>query len=506
MSKEGIRMNHTKALVLALAVAAVSACASGGSGATGEPTETGVQPRDTDGTRAASVHLVQAGLAEGDAARANYQEALTDALTAIEESPQNPKAYLVAGQAAVGLQDWVQADTMFSRAEELYPPYEEQLAAEREEGWVTAYNLGAEALSAGDTDLALEMFQGADRLYAERPEARIALGSLYTNQGDIEAAAEAFERALEILQRDPAEGLNEEQAAAWLESRRMATLNAAELMARTGDHARAAEILENYLEQHGAELDAATTRRVQTALAGFYAQAGEPEKAEAMYEEILGREDLTANEYFQAGIGFFNTGDFERAAESFRTAGELNPYSRDALLNLVQSLYSHASDLEDTEETPERNQQLQELHQEILDTANEVRDLDPLNRNLISFMLRSYRALADLSPEAGEAERLNQQTQTLFREYQNQPYELADVALSMQSDTEVGVTGTFTNLSATAGETVQIQFEIMDAQGQTLDSETFDVTVPDATESVTFTGTLSVPGGEFAGWRYRIVS
>ena len=113
-------------------------------------------------------------------------------MRAIAETPENPKAYLVAGQAAVGLQDWVQADTMFDRALSLNPGYSDQIEAEREAGWVVSYNLGAEALNDGDLDRAAEMFQAADRLYQGRPEARIGLGSLYVNQGDQEAAARAI--------------------------------------------------------------------------------------------------------------------------------------------------------------------------------------------------------------------------------------------------------------------------------------------------------------------------
>lgn len=502
MNQEGNRMKHGKALLLALATVAMTACGStpGAEGAS----PTGPQPRETDATRTAGVHLVQAGLSEGEAAREQYREALTIALRAIDENPDNPKGYLVAGQAAVGLGEWVQADTMFDRAEELFPGYAEQVEAEREQGWVFAYNEGAEAISAGDLDRALEMFRGADRIYQGRPEARVALGSLYAGQGDLEAAADAYVGALEILQRDPPEGLNEEQLDAWQQSRQMAALNAAELLGQRGDFDRAASILQDYLDRYGDELDASTARRAQTALAGFYAQAGDAERAEAMYTEIMGREDLTANEYFQAGIGFFNTGDYDRAAEAFGTAAELNPYSRDSHLNLLQSLYSQAVELEETEETTARNEQLLELYTRILDTADSVRELDPLNRNVVSFMLRSLRAQADLVPQA-EAPRLTDQTQELFREYQNQPYEVSDIGLSMETDNQARISGTLTNLSSPTGESVQLRFEILSQRGQVLDATSIDVTAPEAGEGVTFTGMVDIQGGDFGGWRYTLV-
>lgn len=500
MKQEGNRMRHSIVFLLALSMAAMTGCAPGATGAGGGGDD---DVPETPETRAATMHLVQAGLQEGDAAMEQYRRARDEAMRAIEETPQNPKAYLVAGQAAVGLHDWIQADTMFDRALELHPPYADQVEAEREAGWVVAYNLGAEALSAEDMDRALEMFAAADRLYQGRPEARIALGSLYVNRGELEEAAESYAGALEILDRQPPEGLSEEQLASWQQTRQAAALNAAELLAQTGNFARAAQTLESYLEDYGDELDATTARRARTALAGFYAQAGDAEKAEAMYSEILGREDLSHEEYFQAGIGFFNTGDYARAAEAFGQAAELNPYSRDAQLNLVQSLYSQAIELEQEDQTPARDERLVEIYEEIQERGAAVRDMDPLNRNLVTFVLRSYRSLADLAPQ--RASELNDRAQSIFREYQQQPYEVSDIVMNMESDESVRVGGTLTNLNATAGEQVQLRFELLDDSGQVVGSTMIDVTAPAQTESASFSDTVRVPGGEFAGWRYALV-
>jgi tetratricopeptide (TPR) repeat protein len=493
---------NAKALILALVAATVTACASAGGG---ETEATGPSPRENEATRAASVHLVQAGLAEGEEAEALFQEALTDALTAVEQMPDNPKSYLVAGQAAAGLHQWVRADTMFQRAVDLYPEYEEQIVVEREQAWADAYNMGAEALNQGDLDRALAMFEGADRLYQGRPEAKLALGSVYVNRGNTEAAAEAYLGALEVLSGEPPAEMTEEQAASWAESRRVAAFNAAQLLAQTGDFERAAQTLQSFLDQYEAGLDAETALQARTALAGFLAQAGDAEAAEAMYEEILNRTDLTANEYFQAGIGFFNTSDYARAAEAFSAAAELNPYSRDAYLNLVQALYSQALELEEMEETPERNEELEALYRRILDAADEVRELDPLNRNVVSFMLRAYRSLADLA-EQGEAQQLTERTQELFREYQNQSFDISDIQIAIQGDDTARVTGSLGNLAASAGEPVVLRFELLDEQGQIIDDATVTVTTPEQGAATQFSAILDVPGGEFAGWRYEVTN
>lgn len=491
-------MRHGKAFVLALAAAVMTACAS--SGAPAAVAGEGSLP-ETAATRAATVHLIQAGLEEGEEAMEQYRQAQTEALRAIEETPDNPRAYLVAGQAAVGLHDFVQADTMFDRALALHPPYADQMEAEREEGWVVAYNLGAEALQADDQARALEMFRAADRLYQGRPEARIALGSLYVNEGDAEAAAESYLGALEILSEEPPEGLTDEQLEAWQQSRQVAALNASQLLAQTGDHARAAATLERFLEDYGSELDEATRRRARTALAGFYAQAGESERAEGMYGEILAGEDLSEEEYFQAGIGFFNTGDYGRAADAFRTAAEMNPYSRDARLNLVQSLFARASEMEEAGTASDA--ELIEIYEEIQAAGAAVRELDPLNRNLVSFVLRSYQSLADLDSQRAAA--LEQQAQALVRDYQTQAYGVDNISIGMQESGEATVSGTLINVNAAEGSQARLRFELLDSNGRVMGSSTINVTAPAEGESTSFNETFSVQNGTFAGWRYELV-
>ncbi|MFW5951089.1 MAG: tetratricopeptide repeat protein [Gemmatimonadota bacterium] len=491
-----------KALIVALATSVVTACAGAGAGPEA-PGAAGDEPRDNEATRAASVALVQAGLAEGEDAEAQYEEAMTNALDAIEQMPDNAKGYLIAGQAAVGLEDYVRADTMFEQAQELYPPYEDQIVVEREQGWADAYNLGAAALNEGDLDTALQYFQGANRLYQGRPEARVALGSVHVQQGDFEAAAEAYTSALEILNAPPPEGMEEEQLAEWDQQRQEVSFHAADLLAQTGDFAQAADILQEFLAEHEEQLDSETQLRARTALAGFLAQAGRAEEAEEIYTDLLSREDLTAHEYFQAGIGFFNTGDFERAADAFGTAAEMNPYNRDALLNLVQALYSQAVEMEELEETPERNEELRTIYERIIDMAEEVRELDPLNRNVLSFMLRAYRAKADLSDQA-EAQQLTRAMQELIREFENQQYDISDIQLNIEQEGQAQIEGAFTNLTGTPGETVQLRFSALDSAGNVVDTTTMDVTVPDANSATQLTGTLNI-GSDFAGWRYELV-
>ena len=508
MNQGEYRMKRASGFILAFAMALLTACASAGGGAGGDVGDVADQsyenrPRDDANTRSAGVHLAQAALG-GEGAAEHYSLALTDARAAIQADPTNPKAYLIGGQAALGAGEWMAADTMFDRAEELYPPYQEQLVSEREQGWVDAYNSGSEALNAGDLEQALVYFRGADALYDDRPEARLALGAVYVRMGDTEQAAEAYQGALDILSGPPPEGIAEDQLAKWNQDRQVAAFNAAQLMAQSGRFAEAARILGDFLDAHAGTLTTETELQALTARAGFLAQAGEAEEAEALYEQVLGRQDLSSAEYFQVGIGFFNTGDYVRAADAFETSAELNPYSRDALLNLVQSLYSAALELEETEETADRNQTLNQYYDRILEAAEQVREFDPLNRNVLSFMLRAYRAKADLASQA-EAQRLTQRTQELYRVYQQQPYEVSDISLTMRSDTQAEISGVLANLAGEAGEGVTLRFQVLSASGTPIDEATVNVTTPAQGETAEFSATVDIGTDDFAGWRYELV-
>ena len=110
-------MIRGKGLILALTVAFATACASGGGGGMEEPAGPGgYRPSDNSFTNSAGVHLAQAGLSEGEEATAHLEAALSDAMDAIREDSTNPKGYLIAGQAAIGLDQWIRADSMFAKA------------------------------------------------------------------------------------------------------------------------------------------------------------------------------------------------------------------------------------------------------------------------------------------------------------------------------------------------------------------------------------------------------
>lgn len=484
MINGGRRMNRIGGFMLILTTAIVTACA---------PTAPGTP---TPGAETADM--------EPEVVRELYERALESALRSIERDPTNARHYMTAGQSALSLERWVMADTMLTRAEELDPRLAEDIEREREEGWVAAVNVGLQARQAGDLDKALDLFRAADMLYQGRPEAMALMGALHEQRGEPEDAIAAYRRALEVFAQGPPEILPEDAVETWHQERQVATFNLANLLARADRPGDAAEVLGRFLADAPATMDPAARREALTARAALLTQAGRASEAEAIYEELLGRGDLGATEFLQIGIGMFNAGDYERAVDAFERAAQLSPYSRDAQLNLIQSLHAAAADLEDEPRTPARDQRLNSMYDRLLAAAERVQELDPLNRNLLQFTLRAYQAKANISA-AAEAQRLRARAQEVFRDAQNQVYEVSDFAIDRAGDNASRVRGLFTNLAGTAGEQVTLRFVALDNDGDALDSATTRVTVPAVEETVEFSLTLNVAPLDMAGWRYELV-
>ena len=178
--------------------------------------------------------------------------------------------------------------------------------------------------------------------------------------------------------------------------------------------------------------------------------------------------------------------------------------SAKALLNLVQSLYSRTLDLEKEPAGAERDASLLRIYGRIVEAAEQVRSFDPLNRNVLSFMLRAHRGQADLANRT-EAERYRQASQDLFRAYQGQTYEVSDISLNLQGNDQAAVNGLLTNISGQAGSQVQLRFTAVNRAGAGVDSELVTVTLPAVNESVEFRTQLDLSGGDFAGWKYEVV-
>jgi tetratricopeptide (TPR) repeat protein len=433
--EEGIGMKVRLGLVLAIATLITGAgCASGGGSTSapagpalpgGEVLEAGIRPRDNNHTRSADLALTQAQSTTDEVVIAQrFQEALVSAMDGITADAQNPKSYYQAGQAYVGLNDYLGADTMFTKAEELHPRYVLETKAWRERGWVNAYNDAIVPMNSGDLEAAAELFEQASTLYDGRPEALLQLGSVYSQLNRTDDAVSAFQRAISILEESREELLADTaDAPIWMQHWDIATTGLGQTLTFAERFQEAADLYGRLLEDNPSDT------KLIGSLANNLSELGMADSVQALYDQLLSNPDLGERDFFNAGVGLYQIENYEAAAAAFSRAAEMNPFNRDARLNLAQTL------------------SISELFTDLVPAARALIEVDP--RNALGWIFLT-RALS----ETDQTEEAN----AVFTEYQAIGYEIEDLLMRPESGGGATISGSLKNTALEPGTTVSLRF------------------------------------------------
>ena len=370
-----VKFRFESALLAALAVL-LAGCASGGGAGSGGGGAIGVEtarPRSDTHTNSAELHLLRATDAENPAVA--YQQALTAALNGILQNPNNPLAYLQAGRAHIGLGQYLAADSMLTRAEQLYPPYLEDTVIDRENGWINLFNATLE--NPGDLDAGIQLLETAEVIFPRmRPEALINLGVTYGNLGRYDEAVDAYGTALEIIRGPRIEEVDSATAAGWRQRGQSVTLNQATILTIAQRFDEAAAIYSGYLESYPGDVQALN------GLATALASGGQTDSAQAVYNDLLEMDGLTIRDYLNIGVGLYTAAGsvdttvadprpvYRRAATAFQAVADIAPQNRDAVYNLAQSLFDA------------------QAWEALLPVSEQLMELDPYNPQ--TYLLRAF--------------------------------------------------------------------------------------------------------------------
>ncbi len=469
-------------VLVTAAVISGTGCASGGGGPasgsgetvttpSGEVLPPGIRPRDNNHTNSAELYLAQAASETDEAEREErFQQALEAAREGIAADPENAKSYFQAAQAHVGLGNWGEAADMFDRAEEIYPRYILETEPWREQGWVGAYNAAIEPLNAGNLEEAAELFEAANDLYGERPEAYLQLGSIYSRLNWVEEAAEAFRDAMSILEETRETQLADTAAAdAWMQHWDIATMGLGQALMFSQQYEEAAELYGGLLEEDPENVT------IMSNLAGVLSELGQADSVQALYDELLSRPDLTERDYFNAGVGLYQIENWERAAEAFSAAAEMNSFNRDARLNQAQTYM------------------IAEEYEMAIPACESLLELDPRSQEGWTFMARAFAELGN-QEEAGR----------VIQQYQDLGYHVANIRLQGLPDGGAQITGEVVNFAAEPGQTITLRFFFGGPDGQEIGSTEVRVQMPAVEESAAFSGTLQ-SSEMVSGYRYEVV-
>jgi tetratricopeptide (TPR) repeat protein len=415
--------------------------------------EEGTPPRDNTHTRAADLYLTQAqSIAEEAEAAQRWQQGLESALAGIEADPENPKSYFQAGLAYVGLKDYTAADSMLSRAEEIHPRYILETVPWRERGWVQAYNDAIIPMNSGDLEAAAELFEMADALYDERPEAKLQLASLYSRLDRLDESVEVYRGTMALLEETREEQMMDSIGGpAWEQHWGIATTGLGQVLTMAERYDEASQLYGELLAEDPDNLTVLGT------LANVLSELGQVDSVRALYDQLLSRTDLGERDLFNAGVGLYQIEDYERAASAFRQASERNDFNRDAILNLAQTL-SISEDFEG-----------------LIPVSRRLLEMDP--RNALGWIFLT-RALS----ETGDTEGANE----VFTEYQAIGYEIEDLRLEPDPTGGAVILGQLKNTSLEPGTAVTLRFTFGGEAGTAIGSIDINVSAPEVEQFEVF--------------------
>ena len=406
------------------------------------------EPRVSRYTALSALALQEAQGEEDETLRLEaYGEALEVIYDGLTNEDDNPEAYLHLGIVQSGLANYLAADSAFDQAEALYPAYMDEefgTTAHRFNAWLGAYNDAGARLDAQDPEGAVELFNLANVVFDQRPEAYLNLGSQSAGLGDLDASIEAWRGAIAVIESPDADAGDEQTREQWdTEFWVMAHTNLGRVLQMAERSGEAVTVYEALLERFPDDAEA------RSSLAVVLAASGQAENALAIFDEILGREDGAPLDYFNAGVSLYTADQLDQAVIGFDKAIQRVTMYRDALQNLAQTLYLL--------ESPEAQ----------IPYSERLLELDPHNE--YGYQMH-VRALVQAGRQADAVAALN-----IMQEL---PFVTDNLQLQPMSN-GTSVAGIAINKTLPPGTSITLRFTFYDNDGTPLGTEDIEITLSD---------------------------
>ena len=449
------------ALSAGLVLGGCAAGAVGGGGPTTSPTgrqyEPGTPPRQTRFSQAATLAIAQA----------NFEGAMASAQEGIAADSANPIHFYLAGDAAVGLGDFVLADSLWRIAERIYPAYELEIEPSREGAWAAAFNEGVDAYNTGNAEGAIEAWRNADLIYRFRPEAAQNLAIVLSQEGQFDEAVSVYQRGLEAIDLVPATRVMEEEELAEREETRAAMEGElAKLYVYTDRYADAERLLRGVVARDPGNVEA------QANLATALMQLDRQDEATQIYSQLLSAPNLELVDMLSIGLALYEAQDWARAGQAFGRVTQRVPEHHDALLNQAYALYNG------------------ELWQELLPVGERLLAVDPLNQDAFQMVARAHTQLDQ-----------SQQAYAILQRLETLPAR-ADGLILTPGSASTTINGTLVGHAAQEGSPIRLRFTFFDDSGTTLGTQEATVSAPARDQSQQFRVEFTQPA---SGYKYELL-
>ncbi len=401
---------------------------------------------------------------------ANLAEARQNLVMAITQEAQanNAAAWYYLGRVALLGGDPVETDSAFTKAEELAPLCEIDIAQYRQNSWANLANAGIEFQKKGETDSALALFRDASTMFRGLPHVYSNMGVVFANMNREDSAAIYFQKALQIAERDTS----------LTEDRNTAALNLGIMYSRQGKHLEAITALRRYLAWRPDETDA---KRV---LATAFRSAGMADSADiietAMVEEFskTNLDSLDTQDLMAVGVAAFNAKRYPDAEAAFAKAVQRNAWSRDALYNLTNTYFAMKN------------------NEKLIEYAGKLLEMEPMNEDALRLLAQGQRSLnreADVIKTATRLVVLPFTVEITGFQTGAAKATLAAEAIGREPQDAAGKPIKIVPMT--------LVVEFVGLTGAVVDSK--EITVPALGKNAKHPINLEGTGANIAGWRYR---
>ena len=424
---------------------------------TGIVYEIGTQPTSTRFSQTGSLYITQ-GLTE---------RALELAFLGIDADPGNPIHYMLAALAYVRLEQYRDADEMFTRAQGMYPAYELDIEPEREAAWIQLFNAGIAAYADEDVEGTIEAWEQAAIMWPVRPDASLNLATLYNGEGRWDDAIAAYQTLVAGLDQVPVtRNLLPEEIQDRADMKKRAEESLTQLLLFRERFSEAEPLLRSHLQADSSNIQA------RGDLAAVLHGLGQDGEAAEIYSTLLSETGLGARDLFNVGIALYRTGDFIAASEAFERLTLIQPDSRDAWFNYANALFAAES------------------WESLATVGQRLAEVDPLGENSGLIGARAHLELGDEESAALGLSRT-----------EAAPIHLEGIQLR-PADSEILLQGRAVGNVAEAGSSVRIRFMFYGGSGA-LGDTTVTILAPPAGVRERFEVSFA---GQATSYRYELVS
>lgn len=401
---------------------------------------------------------------------ATLADARLNLMTAITQEAQanNAAAWYYLARVALLRGDPVEADSGFTKAEELVPSCEIDITQYRQNNWAMLANAGIEFQKKGEIDSALALFRDASTLFRELPHVYSNMGVVFANANKEDSAAAYFAKALAIAEKDTS----------LTEDRNTAALNLAIMYSRQGKHIDAITALRRYLAWKPDDTDA---RKV---LASSFRSAGMADSADAVEHAMVegfskaNLDSLDTQDLMAVGVAAFNAKRYEEAERAFAKSVQRNKWSRDALYNLANTYFAMKN------------------NEKLIEYSTRLLEMEPMNEDALRLLAQGQRGLNREDDVIKTATRLVVLPFTVeITGFQTGPAKavLLGEAIGREPQDAAG------KPLKTVPMTLVVEF--VDVSGTVIDTK--EITVPALKKSERHPVRLEGTGAMITGWRYR---